>query len=353
MKGCSCVRPPGNQFMTERALVTGGAGFVGRHLVTQLHSNGLQVRVLDQFDASDQFPPSIEFIHGSITKLDDARVACENIDIIYHLAGNAQLWARAPHLFREINTNGTHIMLDAACREGVRRFVQCSSLTTLVGRSTVIGRSTVDETRWLSADEMLGAYPKSKRCAEDLVLSHVASGHPMEAVIAIPTEPLGAGDNSITPPTRMILDFLNGKTPAYIDCMLNFVPVQALVTGLIAVGQSGRHGERYLLGGQNISMRDLLERLQRLSGRSMPTVRMPYSIALLAGLIDTGFANLITRTPPKAPLTGVRLAGRQVSFDSSKAKTELGWAVSPDEIDRAFADLLEWAKERNLYQQPV
>jgi dihydroflavonol-4-reductase len=191
---------------------------------------------------------------------------------------------------------------------------------------------------------MLGAYPRSKLLAERVV--EVAAADGLNAVIAMPTEPLGPGDDSLTPPTQMILDFANGNTPAYIDCILNFVPVDSLADGFIAARDKGRKGERYLLGGENIAMVKLLSMIEAATGRPTPKIKMPYWVALAAGAVDTGIVAAISGKPPKAPLTGVRLAGRQVSFSSDKAATELGWRASP--VEPALSSMLQWAKESGL-----
>lgn len=321
------------------SLVTGGAGFVGRHLTRLLRARGERVRVLDV--AKAETPDDIE---GSVTDPDAAARAVEGVDAVFHLAGNAQLWARDGRVFDRVNRGGTQIMLDAAKRAGVRRFVHCSSLTTLVGRAAPIGPSHADELRRLEPEAMLGPYPRSKLEAERAAERAALEG--LDAVIAIPTEPLGPGDESLTPPTRMIVDFLNGKTPAYIDCTLNFVPVESLAEGLIAARDRGRRGERYILGGENVEMRRLLDALSRISGRATPKTRLPYWVALAAGVIDTSLVATLTGRMPKAPLTGVRLAGRRVSFSSEKALRDLGWRAGP--FEPALEETVRWLKERGL-----
>ena len=212
-------------------------------------------------------------------------------------------------------------MLSAAKAAGVKRFVHCSSLTTLVGEKTPIGASTADETIRLDPTDMLGPYPRSKLLAERAVEEAAQNG--FNAVIAMPTEPLGPGDDSLTPPTQMILDFLNGKTPAYIDCMLNFVPVDSLAEGFIAARDKGRAGERYLLGGENVPMNKLLNMLAEITGKPMPKTKLPYGVALAAGILDTGVIARLTGKAPKAPLTGVRLAEDVSSFQAIRQSVNL------------------------------
>lgn len=320
-------------------LVTGGAGFVGRHLVNALTARGEAVRVLDLARCD-----LAETIIGSVDDPATAARAVEGVDAIFHLAGNAQLWARDERIFDRINHLGTRVMLDAAKAAGVRRFIHCSSLTTLVGEGTPLGASSADESVRLAPDAMLGAYPRSKLLAERAVEE---SG--LDAVIAIPTEPLGPGDESLTPPTRMILDLINGRTPATIDCTLNFVDVRSLADGFIAARDKGMSGERYLLGGENVSMRRLLDALEKLTGKKMPRAQLPYWVALFAGVIDTNLVAPIAGKEPKAPLTGVRLAGRRVEFSSARAKTDLDWQSAP--FEEALKSALDWFAAKGLIDQ--
>ncbi len=303
-------------------LVTGGAGFVGKALVRQLRAAGETVR---SFDLAA--PGTNDDVQGSITDESAVAAAMAGIDSVFHLAGNAQLWAKDQGVFDTVNRQGTEVVLNAAMDAGVEKFVHCSSLTTLVGENTPIGVSTADESHRLTPTDMLGPYPLSKLEAERLVEASAQKG--FDAVIAMPTEPLGPGDTALTPPTRMLLDFANGATPAYIDCILNFVPIDSIAEGLIAARERGQKGERYLLGGDNTPMKDLLIEIESVSGQPAPKTKMPYWVALAAGAVDTHLVAAMTGKPPKAPLTGVRLAGRQVSFSSEKAARELGWRASP------------------------
>lgn len=320
------------------SLVSGGAGFVGRHLVEALQRRGEAVRILDLVAVT-----GVDCIVGSINDPEAAASSARGVDTVFHLAGNAQLWSPDEREFDRANHLGTRMMAEAARAAGVRRFVHCSSPTTLVGAGTPVGASTADETARLAPEEMLGPYPRSKLLAE-----RAAETSGLDCVIAIPTEPLGPGDKSLTPPTRLILDLLARKTPATIDCMLNFVDVRSLAEGLIAVRDRGRRGERYLLGGENVSMRRLLASLEEISGVVMPRAELPYAVALLAGIVDTAIVSRLTGKAPKAPLTGVRLAGRRASFSSQKAEAELGWKSAP--FEKALADALDWFKAQGLIQ---
>lgn len=323
-----------------RALVTGGAGFVGGHLVEALLGAGHAVRVLDLNPVE-----GVDSIVGSINDRDCVDAAMSRVEVVYHLAGDAQLWARDPDRFDRINHRGTRVVLEAAAKAGVRRFVHCSSLTTLVSRSTPVGPSSADEEMTYSSGELLGPYPRSKALAEEAVRE--AAGRGLDVVIAIPTEPLGAGDRNLTPPSRMIVDLVNGRIPATIDCLLNFVSVRSLAQGLIAAAATGRRGHRYILGGDNVRMSALLSELEKQTGRPMPRTKLPYAVALAAGLVDTSIIASLTGRAPAAPLTGVRLAGRRVSFSSRKAETDLGWRSEP--FETALASALYWFRENGYF----
>jgi dihydroflavonol-4-reductase len=320
-------------------LVTGGAGFVGRHLIKALETAGERVR---SFDLASGV--TADEIVGSVTDPEAARRAVAGVDTVFHLAGNAQLWARDKGVFDKVNRGGTEVVISAAKAAGVRRFVHCSSLTTLVGRRTPKRPSSAAESTRLDEADMLGAYPRSKLAAERVVERAAKEG--LDAVIALPTEPIGPGDESLTPPTRMILDFIRGATPAYVDCTLNFVPVKSLALGLIAARDRGRKGERYLLGGENIRLPALLAAISRATGRAMPRTRLPMAVAYAAAILETFVVAPATGRNPVAPLTGVRLAARPVSFHSEKAARDLGWRAAP--FEPALAETIAWLRERGL-----
>ncbi|MEO0398564.1 MAG: NAD-dependent epimerase/dehydratase family protein [Pseudomonadota bacterium] len=322
-------------------LVTGGAGFVGRRLVSALRAAGRRVRVLDLVKPKTDVD---EFLVGSISDVDRAAAAVADVETVYHLAGLADLWRRNPEDFDAVNHQGTRVMLGAAASAGVKRFVHCSSATTLVGVRTPLGPSAASEASAIAVDGALGAYPRSKVLAEAAVMQAVDKG--LDAVIVHPTEPLGAGDEGLTPPTKMILDFVNKKTPASIDCMLNFVSLDDLAAGFMAAAAKGRSGERYLLAGENVPMAELLETITRLTGVATPKAQLPYILALAVGAVDTHVVARVTGKPPTAPLTGVRLAGRRVAFNASKAAEELNWRAGP--FEPALREMLDWARGSKL-----
>ncbi len=323
--------------MSGPTLVTGAGGFLGGHVVAALAARGESVRALDiAFPAV--LPEGVERIDGSI--LDQAALAgaMAGAGAVIHCAAIADLWEPSRWAYDRVNMRGTCEVLIAARRAGAR-VVQVSSYVTLIGGPDK-GEATLDETVELTPTDMLGPHPRSKREAELAALCAVRMGQ--EVVIVQPSAPVGPGDHRLTPPSRMIRDLAAGKTAAVLDCLLNLVDVRALAEGVIAARDKGRSGERYLLTGEDLTMVELAAKVAALAGVAAPRFRVPHWLALAAARIEAG-VSAVTRRPPTAPLTGVRLAGRRVRFDNAKAREELGFAPPP--VDQALADAVAWMRE--------
>lgn len=330
-------------------LVTGGCGFIGRHLVEQLAACGERVRVLD-LRPLNPASPGVEHVVGSITDPAMAARAVEGCERVFHLAANPNLWDRDPGSFDRINHQGTRRMLEAAQKAGVRRFLYTSTESILKSyrapkRSK---RALIDESVQLTLDDMPGPYCRSKFLAEEAAREAASGGLPV--VIVNPTMPVGPGDHLLTPPSRMILGFLNGETPAYLDCEFNIVDARDVAAGQILAAEKGRVGERYILGNINLGLGELLDKLHRMTGLSMPRMRVPYALALASAVVSEGMA-AVTRRPPMAPLTGVRLARTSMAFDSSKARSELGWSCRP--LEQSLRDAIDWMSGRGLLRRPL
>lgn len=329
--------------MSGPTLVTGAGGFLGGQVVATLSARSEAVRALDiAFPAA--LPEGVERIEGSILDEDLLSRAAAGTGAVIHCAAIADLWAPRNIAYHQVNMRGTCEVLIAA-RKARARVVHVSSYVTLIGGPDK-GEVTLDETVELSPTDMLGPYPRSKREAELAALAAARMGQ--EVVIVQPSAPVGPGDYRLTPPSRMIRDLAAGKTPAVLDCLLNLVDVRSLAEGVIAARDKGRSGERYLLTGDDLTMAEVAAKVAALVGVAAPRFRAPHWLAMAAARVEAGVSAL-TKRPPTAPLTGVRLAGRRVRFDNSKARQELGFAPPP--VDGALADAIVWMRQAWLLGQ--
>lgn len=328
-------------------LVTGGSGFIGWHLVEALLARGERVRVLD-VRAPHAQPSGVEFMEGSVTDRDAVAKAVKDARFVFHTAAMAHIWARDKRLYQDVNRLGTRIVLDACRKAQIERVVHTSSLTVLVGKQSIKLPVTVNEDTVLEESDMLGPYCVSKLQAEAEVTRAVAQG--LSVVTVIPTLPIGPGDYGLTAPSKMILDLISGRIPAYLECILNLIDVRDLALGHILARDKGRDGERYILGHENMSLSKLLSVIHDITGLDMPKHQVPYPLARAAATINELISDYITRRPPKAPVTGVRLAGRLVWFDSSKAVKQLGLAQRP--IIASVEDEIRWLAQEGLAELP-
>lgn len=322
-----------------RVLVTGGCGFVGRHLVQQLAARGDEVRVID-ICAPASFPEGVEYRRASILDPEAVRSALEGVERLYHIAGIAHLWTARRSNFDDINRKGTETVIGAAVRAGTPRIIHCSTESILLPKKR--SGQAISEDHVLPLRELPGPYTRSKYLGEQAALQAARAG--ADLVVANPTVPVGAGDTNMTPPAQMMALFLKGSTPFFLDCTLNLVDVRDVAAGIMLAGDKGRAGERYILGGENIALRDLLRLLEQVSGRKMPKRTVPKSLALAAGIFGD-ISSRFTRKPPAATREGVLLALRSAPFDSSKAKRELGYAPRP--IEEALREEMDWLMARH------
>jgi dihydroflavonol-4-reductase len=341
------LRAPG------QVLVTGGCGFIGRHLVSLLAARGDHVRVLDLAEwptGADPLPPHVEMRQGSVGDRAALNRACRGVDTVFHLAANPNLWAPDPHTFHEVNYEGTLRVLEAAAEAKVGRIVYTSTESILknINAPRSSQAALIDERVNHGEDDVPGPYCRSKFRAEKAARDAAGSGLPV--VIVNPTMPIGPGDLTLTPPSKMILGFLNGTTPAYLACDFNLVDARDAALGHVLAAQYGRIGERYILGHENLSLGRLLEELAALSGLSMPKHRVPYWLAYISALVSEGIAN-ITKKPPMAPLTGVRLARSSMAFDCRKAQAELHWQCRP--LAQSLIDTIRDFDRRGLLARPL
>ncbi|MEM0979028.1 MAG: hopanoid-associated sugar epimerase [Cyanobacteria bacterium P01_H01_bin.58] len=331
--------------MAKTCLVTGGLGFIGQYVVEELRSRGDHVRILDL--ASPEQPlDGVEYVQGSITDRSLVETAMEGVQWVFHLAANAGLWSPRKQDFLTVNQIGTRNIMEAAQAVQVERVVHTSTESILKTDKGHVP-AMIDESVSLTFDDMVGAYCQGKFLAEQEALAAAEKGLPV--VVVNPTIPIGPGDRRLTPPSRMILGFLNGDYPAFLNSTLNMVDARDVARGHILAAAKGRSGERYLLGHTNLELKELLQVLHELTGLPMPQRQVPYWLAFSVSVVQEFIADTITHRPPAAPLTGVRLAGSPMRFSHAKARQELGFSGRP--VRDSLADAIHWYQKQGLLQR--
>jgi dihydroflavonol-4-reductase len=323
-----------------KVLVTGATGFIGFHVARFLLEKGLHVRALVREETNSCVSPlDLETVRGDVRDFGSIMKALSGCACVYHVAADYRLWVPDPESMYETNVNGTTNVMEAALRLGLERVVYTSTVGVLPGSSH--GRPS-DEGSSACLEDMVGHYKRSKFLAEREVYRFIEKGVP--AVIVNPSTPIGPMDRKPTPTGKMIVDFLNGRIPAYIDTGLNFVDVEDVAAGHWLAAVKGKIGQRYILGNKNITLRDFFGALALITGRRPPKIRLPYLPVLLAAHINEAVSKWVTHRPPAIPLTGVRMAGQFMYFDSSRAVTELRMPQTP--IERALEKAVDWYRKQ-------
>jgi len=320
------------------ALVTGGTGFVGSAVVRRLLDAGEPVRALVRVgrDHTNLDGLDVERVTGDLTDRASLARAAAGCDTLYHVAADYRLWVRDPAVMDKANIEGTRNVLWAAAEAGCRRMVYTSSVATLGLRNDA---TPADEFDPSGLDDMCGAYKRSKFLAEREVASLVER-HELPVVIVNPSTPVGPRDLRPTPTGRMVLDAITGRMPAYVDTGLNIVHVDDVAEGHLLAMRHGEIGQRYILGGENLFLRDILTRLAEMSGQRAPLVRLPHGLVLPMAWISECWARLTHNDDPRLTVTGIRLARKLMFFSSDRAKRELGYAPRP--ADEALRDAMTW-----------
>lgn len=321
----------------KTALVTGGAGFIGRHIVRDLLARGTEVRVLDLH--AGRLPPhkNLSRIAGSILERDILWSAMDGVSDVFHLAGTAELWLPNEEEFHRLNVIGTEEVLVAAKALNIETVVVTSTDVILKGWRNKSAEPINETTPLPARDAVPGAYCRSKWDA--LKVAEDAAQDGQNVIIVHPTVPVGANDPSMTPPTRMIADFLQGKNPAYLDCILDLVSVEDVAQAHVRAAEIGKPGKRYIIGGETIKLSELLSHIEEISGRKMPTLQIPFFVTHTVGVISSFLAGL-TGKKPRAPLSGVRLARTPMIVDCSQTRTLLDVSRTP--VKDAVSGLIAW-----------
>jgi dihydroflavonol-4-reductase len=327
-----------NAQQSGTVLVTGATGFVGSHLARLLAARGERVRVLvrpsSDLRALQGLP--VEHATGDLRDAASLQSALRGVKRVFHVAADYRLWARDPQEIYESNVTGTRNLLEASRKAGIERFIYTSTVATIAVQRPALP----NEATTASVDEMVGYYKRSKFLAEQEARDAAEKGLPV--VIVNPTAPVGPGDWKPTPTGKIIVDFLSGKMPAYVDTGLNVVPVEDVAEGHLLAAERGKIGERYILGGRNMTLKEILDALAGITGRPAPRVRMPHAVALVAGYADTLVARVFGREP-QIPLEGVRMARHKMWVDGSRAVRELGFQPGP--IEAGLERAVRWYEE--------
>jgi dihydroflavonol-4-reductase len=320
-----------------KAFVTGATGFVGSHVATVLAEQGADLRLLVR---SGSDPKNIQQLNADRVvgdlcdpeSIDRAMAGCE---VVFHVAADYRLWVRDPAQMYRANVEGTRTILQAARKNRIRRVVYTSSVATM---GFTVKNHPVDESSPVSLENMIGHYKRSKYMAEEVALAAGRDGS--DVVVVNPSTPVGEQDIKPTPTGRIVVDFLKKKFPAYVDTGLNLVDVRECARGHAAALEKGRSGERYILGGENLTLKQILDKLAAITGLQSPRVRLPYAVALASGVVDTVVTGVVLRREPRVTIDAVRMGRKKMFVSSAKAERELGWkSVS---VDDALRRAVQW-----------
>ena len=320
-----------------QAFVTGATGFLGSHVARVLCEQGAKLRLLVRATSNlknlQELPA--ETVTGDLRDPVSLEKAMAGCDTVFHVAADYRLWVRDPQEMYRSNVDGTRSLLQAARKNDVRRLVYTSSVATIGFRTN---GSLADEDSPVSVSDMIGHYKRSKFMAEQVALEAGRSG--MHVVTVNPTTPVGEGDVKPTPTGRIVLDFLKRKFPAYVETGLNLVDVRECARGHVAALERGQPGHRYILGGENLTLKQILDKLADITGLPSPKVKLPYIFAFATGVIDETITGRMLNKEPRATIDAVRMGKKMMFATSAKAERELGWKIVP--VNDALRRAVEW-----------
>ena len=322
--------------MSEKVLVTGATGFIGSAVVRALVAEGRHVVALVQPGADTGALAGLD-VESRTADLRDPHAinqAVAGCSSVFHLAALYRFWARDPHAFYEVNVGGARNVLAAARDAGVDRVVYTSTVGTL----GLDGDRPADEGDYPDVGHLFGGYKRSKYVAEHAVLRAAAAGLPVSRVL--PTAPIGPGDRAPTPTGKIVLDYLNGRMPGYVDTVLNVVHVDDVAHGHLLVHEKGKVGRSYIVGGTNLTLAEILGELADITGLPRPRFRVPHGIAFAAGRVSEAVQGRLLHRQPSVPLEAVRMSTTRMAFDDSRARAELGYTSRP--AREALVDSVRW-----------
>jgi dihydroflavonol-4-reductase len=320
-----------------KCFVTGATGFLGSHVARQLLAAGAELRLLmrptSRLDNITDLPA--ERVVGDLRDAESLRKGMSDCEYVFHVAADYRLWARNGQELYESNVDGTKNILQAARDSGVRRVIYTSSVATMGFGNN--GHLT-DEQSPVNLDNMIGDYKRSKFMAERVVIEAGLAGQ--NVVMVNPTTPIGERDIKPTPTGQIVVDFLKKKFPAYVDTGLNLVDVVDCADGHLLAMEKARPGERYILGSENLTLKQILDKLGDITGLPSPNIKVPYGVALAAGAWGSVVVGGMMKREPRATIEAVQMSRKKMFVSSSKAERELGW--KPRGVDDALRRAAEW-----------
>src|SRR5882724_258465 len=319
------------------AFVTGATGFLGSHIARVLAEQGARLRLLVRptSDLRNIADLNAERVEGDLRDPASIEKALAGCEALFHVAADYRLWIRDPEQMYRSNVEGTRGLIEAARKQGVRRVIYTSSVATMGFGSN---GTPADEDSPVALADMIGHYKRSKFMAEQIALEAGRSG--MHVVTVNPTTPIGEQDVKPTPTGRIVVDFLKRKFPAYVETGLNLVDATVCARGHVAALEKGKSGERYILGGENLTLKQILDKLGRITGLPSPKIKLPYFFAFATGVIDEAFTGRLLKREPRATIDTVRMGKKKMFASSDKAERELGWKIVP--VEDALRRAVEW-----------
>ncbi len=320
-----------------RIFLTGATGFVGSHVARSLGAAGAELRLLTRKTSRTEHLEGLhaDLVTGDLLQPENLRSAISGCDALVHVAADYRLWVPDPKTMYAANVEGTKSLLRLARETGVGRVVYTSSVATM---GFLSDGTVVDEQTPVSIANMIGHYKRSKFLAEQEAMAAAHLGQ--RVVILNPTTPIGAEDAKPTPTGRIVVDFLNRKFPAYVDTGLNLVDVQSVAAMHVAALDRGTSGERYILGGENLTLKQILDRMAAMTGLPSPTMQVPHAVAMTFAFFDEWITGRILGHEPRATVEAVRMGKKKMFASSAKAERDLGYQVVP--VDLALRSAIDW-----------
>jgi dihydroflavonol-4-reductase len=319
------------------AFITGATGFVGSHVARAVADQGAELRLLVRAtsDLRNIEDLNADRVIGDLCDAASIEKAMRGCDVVFHVAADYRLWVRDPESMHRANVEGTRAILEATRKNRIRRVVYTSSVATM---GFTGNGHPADENSPVSLEQMIGPYKRSKFMAEQVALEAAREG--MNVMVVNPTTPVGERDIRPTPTGRIVVDFLKKKFPAYVDTGLNLVDVTECARGHVTALEKGKSGERYILGGENLTLKQILDKLGAITGLPSPKVKVPYLLALATGVVDEMVTGRLLGREPRATIDAVRMGRKKMFVTSAKAERELGWKSLP--VEDALCRAATW-----------